>query len=243
MAIAYDNSGFFKDLSGATNTLSYTCSGPNGVLLVWLVAFDRSGSNGCNGVTFNGVTMTKIVELSGGENSNWLSFWYLHSPDTSGAHDIVADWTVSGLTKGGYFVAASYTGVTQTDSVDAFHTKNYSGVTNPSDSVTPALSNCWVAGCFITTQGISPYTASTGFHQRLNDSSGTQGVAILGDSNATVSAGSPYSMTVVSTLTQSPSSIIVSLSPFVAANDEGATQRSQHPYMNAYAPVPSWVAY
>lgn len=132
MAIALDGSVISTDVA---DTQSITIGSNNNRLL--LVAFGTHQGGGPSGVTYNGVSMTKIVEQVG-SFSEQVSIWGLIAPAT-GTHDVV----VSGV--------SSYRGISiySLYNVDQAALPSITnGATGSSASaslsITPTLDNCWI---------------------------------------------------------------------------------------------------
>lgn len=111
MAIAHDaDSGAFIGSCGSTQTLSHTTSGSNRYLCVG-VSSDQASDN-CTGVTYNGVSMTRIRNAFTA-NSLTVTIFGLANP-ASGSNNIVASYTSTGQQMCLY--GTSFTGATQTTS-------------------------------------------------------------------------------------------------------------------------------
>lgn len=124
MAVALDTT---SAVTGTTTslTVSHTTSGSDRVMYVGVLI--DSGSAFEPSVTYNGVSLTKIVEV---ETSRYIGLFRLIAPDT-GAHDVV----VSSLPGGGAqaVVARTFTGVDQTTPEDTPVTSNGTGASVTND--------------------------------------------------------------------------------------------------------------
>jgi len=89
MAIAYNSTSRFNEdsSSSSTTTWSHTCNAADTKLIV-----AAGGRSTITGITYNGVAMTKIQDQSSG-SYQYNSYYYLDSPDVSGAHDIVVTYS------------------------------------------------------------------------------------------------------------------------------------------------------
>ncbi len=137
MALAFDAASAVENQSaGTTATLSHTTSGSNRILIV--ACHQTSvGANSVTGVTYNGVSMTKIGATVTIQASNaYMTLWYLVAPAT-GANNIV-------VTKGSgdntSVAAVSYTGAKQTGQPEVNGTDTGSG-TAPTRAMTPSTNN------------------------------------------------------------------------------------------------------
>ena len=116
MAVAFDAATKSLETTTSPLTWSHTCTGSN-LLLVVGITTSHSTSPNCTGVTYNGVSMTKIGadrDYVGGETT----LWYLLAP-TTGANTISAAFTGGAGTERCFGVSVSYTGVAQTGQPDA----------------------------------------------------------------------------------------------------------------------------
>lgn len=105
MAIVQDTTSY-SSATSTSLTYAHTCTGSNLILLVAVVAV--TASDVITGVTYNGVSMTKIAgQLYGGVAYQYL--YYLVAPST-GANNIIVSSSSSVLLQS---QAVSYTGVVQ----------------------------------------------------------------------------------------------------------------------------------
>ena len=182
MAIAFDNATNGGNTPAISLTFAHTCSGVNRFLVV--VVTDLNATT--TGVKYNGVAMTLLNTQTGyGE-----SFWYLVNP-ASGTNDVVVTKSAGAASVGA--VAASYTGVNQTTPIDSQSATTNSTTASVSASTTVVASNCWVIGVTSENNDSNLNTVSGNLTQRVNQNwyaSSNQLVALIYDSNATVSSGS-----------------------------------------------------
>jgi len=96
--------------SGATLSWSHTCTGSNLALVVDVGSYDGASGNRVSTVTYNGVALTRLAEVTGAAFDN-SSLWGLKNPAT-GANTITVTFvgTVGSAIGGGQ----SFTGVDQT---------------------------------------------------------------------------------------------------------------------------------
>lgn len=164
MAIAFDATSQGSNNTG-TLTVSHTCSGSNRALVVHCA----KDYNNISGITYAGVSMTRVV--TGGSGGEASSLWYLNAP-TSGTNDIVASFTP---TPALYITAASYTGVKQTGQPQETTSNQVTGNISLTIDTSPT-DNCWgVIGSKDQANGV---TAGAGTTMR-----GTYNISTLGDSN------------------------------------------------------------
>jgi hypothetical protein len=182
MAIAYDTvtGTASPNTGGGPITFSHTCSGSNRALIVYVSSVD---SNVPATVTYNGVSMTRIV-ISGG--SEPTSLWFLANP-ASGSNTVSVSW--SGTFKYVRAGAISYTGVKQSGNptISASNFNN-SSVTSLSQNITPTVANCWIVGALFK-NGTSTPTPNSGLTKR-NASSGDNNTLNIFDTNGTVATSS-----------------------------------------------------
>ena len=123
-------------VSSSPETWSHTCTGDDRILIV--SGMTGTGSDEVTGITYNGVSMTKITSIQGG-NTRYISSWYLIAPATGSN-------TISASFSGSYFagIATSYTGAKQSAQPDASATETASSVTLLSTDVTTVADNSWL---------------------------------------------------------------------------------------------------
>jgi len=171
MAIAYDNSA-----TGSGLSFSYTCTGSNLLLLVFLQGA-QGGSDLVTSCSYNGVSMTKFASILANSSSRWLDAFYLLNPAT-GSNTVVCD--VNSVDS----FAISYTGVSQSSFPDSQNTG-----TGNSTSIT--LSSSVVnSGCWLT-MGLSlGVTSSWSSGTSLQRGHTSDFDIQVYDSNGTVGTGS-----------------------------------------------------
>jgi len=184
MAIAFDASSID---TYHTNTVeivfSHTCSGNNRILFVYAGIY--SGSYDITGVTYNGVSLTKI-DGQAQDGNNKISLWYLINPD-SGTHDVSITTNDTVDLWGG---AVSYTGVSQTDPINASSKGATGAATSFALSVTTDLDKCWSIMGVLNTGGA--ITAGAGTTLRENDTASHLGIL---DSNSAISPAGSNTLT------------------------------------------------
>ena len=100
--------------TGDPQTWSHTCTGSN--LIIFVYVFAGGATDIVNGITYNGVSMTRLIfnnndAQSGAGNSHWV--YYLVNPAT-GAHTVSVDLTSSTNISA---LSVSYTGVDTTSPI------------------------------------------------------------------------------------------------------------------------------
>lgn len=174
MAIAYDNSVNLSTYGNAGSISgSFTVgSGSDRFLIAY--AWGGFGSDTVSSMTYNGVSLTKINSVVCPADRG-VSMWYLVNP-ASGSNTLQVNGSSLFV-----LVAASYTGVDQSNPIDSNNPQTWNSVTSFAPSTTVVASNCWLV-CTGKTAGNTP-TAVTGI-RRVNEDGG------LFDSNGTVGTGS-----------------------------------------------------
>lgn len=206
MAIAFDTSASTAYVGGTSHSMSYTCTGSNLVLFAGIFAGHVGVTNDCTGVTYNGVSMTKIAEsrdTGSGSQGAWQSLWYLLNPAT-GSNTLAASFSNS---DGSIIGGASYTGVKQSGMPDASNTNT--GTLPLTTSVTTVADNCWT---ILTVRPVGTCSAGTGSTQRENQGAG--GYAIF-DSNGVIHPAGSTSMGVNGSVASAI--VMASFAPAVAA--------------------------
>lgn len=145
MAIAIDTT----TKPGATNwgwsntmTVSHTCSGTDRCIVVNV--WSQTSSTGVvTGVTYAGVSLTKIGSESTDGANNSTSTWVLANP-ASGANNVVITTTSNGIIM---CEIASYTGVNQASPVWASVTNWPTTTTSWTQTLTTTADNSWLVMC------------------------------------------------------------------------------------------------
>ena len=183
MAIARDTSIALQTLSSTGGTYSYTCTGTNLLLLVWVFVQYASAYTGktCT-VTYDGVSMTELgnTGTTSASDVQGVRLFGLLSPSTGANNVIVTAESSAGVC---YSMAASYTGVKQTGLPDSV-SSNKGNTGDLSVSTTVVASNCWLFSCSYAERA-QTYTSGS-----MTAIQGNSSQLIMGDSNGTVASGS-----------------------------------------------------
>lgn len=186
MAIAYDSSsGNGANIS--TLAYSHTCSGSDRVLVMGVTFATGVSISGTP--TYNGVAMTQIgsvIAASGAVFSNTY-FFYLVAPDT-GAHNVSITASSSNYI---YSSAISYTGVDQTNPIDASGSFTQAASTSITKSITTTADNCWLSS-FTVSGTANSISAGTNVTQRQSIGPGW---CASGDTNAAQTPAGSYGQT------------------------------------------------
>jgi hypothetical protein len=171
--IQFDNSISVGVSGGTTSfTKAFTLSSADNRFLV-VTIFTDSSNDKVSGVTYNGVSMTRLYSRTDNTNSNRFYMYYLINP-ASGTHNIVVLFNTSTLASA---LASSYTGVKQTSPVEAYGS-NASGSSNPFVvSATVTTEESWLVGGIRANGGATEGTDTTfrisgGYGQYNADSNG-----------------------------------------------------------------------
>ena len=140
MAIARDTYLAMSDNTGTTVTKSYTVSGANRLLLVFIHSW--VGDN-VSGVTYNGVAMTQTLKQNEAPATNYNGYIYSLIAPATGTNNIVVSGTSMNFSMG----AISYTGVAQTGFPDATAVAK-SQVANVTGTITTVADNAGIVGLF-----------------------------------------------------------------------------------------------
>ena len=100
VALVDSGAGYIETNSQTTVTLSATVTAGANLLVVFTTGTVDSANTHPTGVTYNGVAMTNLSAANA--NADWYGstyptsdIWYLLSPATGAAHNIVATWAAS----------------------------------------------------------------------------------------------------------------------------------------------------
>lgn len=143
MAIALDAVSALNNTNwtaGSSHTWSHTCAGSDRYLVVGF--FTYGAGDTVTGVTYNGVSMTRIQLMFG--NPSMVCLYGLIAPST-GANNIVVSLSGSNNYCAGGGV--SYTGCNQTSQPNASGTNNPTG-TALTQQLTTTVDGCWLGGIF-----------------------------------------------------------------------------------------------
>lgn len=188
-AIAFDNSTPGSNGSTVSSlTYAHTVTGTDPLLIVsayW------TSSRTVSGFTYNAVSMTEVVttlDTGGGERHG---MYYLINPAT-GANNVVI--TLSGTSLSGIESAASsYTGVDQTDAIDATRTEtNLETGTSYSEAITSTVDNTWAVW---STRNYSGVAVSAGANTALREQILVSYGMLLADSNAAITPAGARTVT------------------------------------------------
>jgi len=200
MSIARDANST-ATLGASPRTGSHTVSGSNTTL--WLGSKGAAGYS--TGATYNGVSMTRVADITSGVGEYYLSMFQLIAPST-GTNTVSV--TVASSSVG--WTAESYTGCDQTTQPDnSFTTNTASATATITTSYTTVTDNAWVVGYY--SSSANTLTASTGVNfliAQLNN-------VALGDSNGAVTPAGSYSMTTTAS-SGTHAHILAAIRPFVA---------------------------
>ena len=207
MAIAFDAYTGQADNSTTSQTISHTCTGSDRLILVSFIT--NNTTDIITGVTYNGVSMTKLKQQASASPAYLAYTWGLLNP-ASGANNVVVSASSASLI---WTNVCSYTGVLQSGLPDAT-----SGASNTSDTVwsstlTTIADNAWH---HTQVRGSATLAASAGTTKRGEPSGGTQSAAF--DSGGAITpAGSDTNNGTNGTSNSNGSVVSVSFAPSVAA--------------------------
>lgn len=161
MAIAQDSISAIISANTGSFNFSHTCSGNNRILIVVLTA--RGGaSDTISGVTYNGVSMTRVKAKDHTASTEWIYIYALLNPAT-GTNSISVTKTATNVS---YYGAVSYTGVNTGQTLTAITGES----TSNSISLTSTVDN---SAMFVWVQNSTDIpTASTG-STYIDDLNGT----------------------------------------------------------------------
>lgn len=180
-------------------TWAHTCSGTERVLVVSF--FVSNAADTLTGITYAGVSMTRIAMRANGSDRSYL--YYLINPST-GTNNIVASFSPNSQYVWG--AAESLNGASQTAQPDSYSSNAASGVTTITYTTSVVVDGSWLV---LMSRSPSNQTAGAGAYIRQNGTTNTD--CCLVDSNATVLSGS-RSMTMNGS-SSSPVGVIASFAP------------------------------
>jgi hypothetical protein len=166
MALAVDSTS----TSGVKNgtdpwTWSHTCASGS-------VLFVSVNANGAppTGVTYNGDALTKAVERDSGTVLN-SSIWYILSPDTGSAYNIVVDFATGMY---GEASGISFTGADTSSQPDATASETGSSTTTNVLNITTVANNCYIIDAIaVDATWINTHIEENAAQTQLHDSTST----------------------------------------------------------------------
>lgn len=203
MAISYEGQTSYpaSDTSASSFTFSHTVPVASNRLLLVGVSINSS-SDLVTGVTYNGVSMTRIDTVQAASTSFRSYSYGLLAPDT-GTHDVVVSLSSATYT---YITANTYTGVSQTGLPDSHATgTDASGAFTLTTTV--SATGCWLWGHNRSNGGMSAGSSTT-----VTCNAAWNGYVTTEHSNGTVGTGS-QSLNMNSTPGNETGWVIVSFAP------------------------------
>jgi len=179
MPISYDTVTDGGADTATSLTWSHTCSGDQLILFVGTQGGLGEGEK-VTGVTYNGVSMTKVASVTEPGDNRVVQLWELIAPAT-GAHDVVVTLSSSGEIGA---ASSSYNGVRQIQQPDNSTTNTQLNNASITTSLTPVANNCWT----ILTPSIRVNPTAGAGSTKRNDQ--------IFDSNGPITPPASYSMTV-----------------------------------------------
>lgn len=138
MAIAFDSVTSNNSITATSLTYSHTCgTWSDRMLFVWV---SSGGGDLITGVTYAGASMTQVWKI---KQWAWAWFTYLYAlfAPATGANNIICSASSSTAWNS---MATSYTGVTQSNTMDATASSAISwAALNFSTTLTTIANNCW----------------------------------------------------------------------------------------------------
>lgn len=205
MVIAFDAvAGATENPISGTVDWSHTCTGSDRILLVWVL---DNVAGAVTGVTYNGVSMTRIIAPYQGYINVYHTLYGLLAPAT-GSNTVSVSFSSSSSWGGG--VSTSYTGVDQsalptlTDSDTSAPTK----VASITSNITTAVGDSWLV-CQSRSGSSGNTVAGTGATERY----GTNGFSQVYDSGGSLGAAGSKSITTTVATTEVMSQIAVAITP------------------------------
>lgn len=179
--ISYDSSSHGNVVTGTSLTYSHTTSGSARILFVGVST--ESASDLVTGITYNGVSMTRIQFQSGNGEGTYL--YYLINPSLGANNVVISTSSSTGIRS----ASVSYTGALQSGQPDA-STKQTTASTNPfATSLTTVADKSWMVS-YAQSNGFV-VSASTGTTFRDQSTDQFNGI---GDSGGAITPPASYSM-------------------------------------------------
>jgi len=214
MAIAFDSkteSPKSNMDAGSPASFSHTTAGSDRGLLVYYYYGITSGTHIVS-ATYNSVSMTLVSNTV--DNSRGQAVFKLTNP-ASGSNTVAITYSGGTGVSDRYAVAVSYTGVDQTDFIEANATGTVGGGTAISISTTSLTDNALIVGSG-SSRNNRTWTPDSPATAVWSQDNGTIGVQNFGASRTTTTAGS-YAVEWTASGTDNGATAIVALKPAPAA--------------------------
>lgn len=183
MAIAFDAAASSSG-TGTSLTYNHTCTGSNRILWVSIGVNSADSVDHVTGVTYNSVAMTRGPSMfSGVASLDGQYLYYLVAPAT-GTNSVVVSTNNSQPI---YATSVSYTGAKQSGQPDNTASSNGSGASTITLNITPSANGCWVI-----TGASDEQVGNPAINGGITARGSNQVEGNAADSNATVTAGSPF---------------------------------------------------
>lgn len=211
MAIAFDNATSGSNIASASPSFSFTTSGSDRVLLLFLNKWTGGGSPAA---TYNGVSMSLLG--SHASDGTWMVF-YLLNPD-SGSNTLA----ISGLpSTRSLWCVASYTGVRQASFPDASDFTDTGTGTSLTTTITTNADNCWVvSGSYFPASVVNEPAAGASTTRRTGTNNGTMFVsASLFDNNSAKTPAGNVTLTGTTASSRTQYFLTVSMEPSASVSN------------------------
>lgn len=196
----------------SSHSFSVTVAGglSNSILIV--MAKCTAGTTVITGVTWNGQSLTKLVDnFATGVGTTGI--WYLLNPNAATANVVISSTGAAEYVLG---EAAVYTGVNQTDPFDGSDTDGGTGTSFTCSVTTTTVDGWMVAGAF--SQGV--ISAGTGLTIRVNNGNGSKildsngGLGAIASESGSITIGASSATTMVAAVLRE-----LTASPLIAVID------------------------
>ena len=167
MALTFDSSGNSRT-SSTSLTYPVTTTGTNLVLVAQVM--QNSGSDSVTGVTYNGVSMTRLYGAIP-SGLMWTYVYVLYAP-TTGTHDIVVSANTNSFIGS---VAMSYSGAAQSGNFLGITNNGSTGITSTNVTVAMTYTNSYMVGFGEVASGANPTAGSGTVRRVINASDGNSG--------------------------------------------------------------------
>lgn len=202
----FDTKSLSTAQAAGTTSFSWSHTVGSGANRVLIVGIGTTTGDNVSAVTFNSVSMTKILSATQGASAGSMSVWILLNP-ASGSHSIAVTLTSDTA----YGSAASFSDVIQSNTVNQTNaTGGFSA--SSSHSLTPSVDNCHVVEMIYWVNNAAASTASVGWTFSVANDAGTAqsiGIALKGPISPAASTTNTWD-----NISRSWESIMISLAPY-----------------------------
>ena len=210
MAISFDASVSGGSATATSLTFAHTTTGTDRMLFVGALTL-TANTDTISGITYGGVAMTRPTNGFVTDATNYGIYIYaLHAP-TEGANNVVISSSLTTI----FGIASSYTGASQTSTVDSSAKTAPTAAATLTTTTTTVADNCWLV-MMARTEDATPFMAA-GTNTTLRQNNTNDSIAMF-DSNAAKTPAGSHSLQTTQAGTLPTFHVLASFAPAVAVS-------------------------